>query len=122
MGDQGHRDKKYAKLECRDTYDGHWKTGLPGAIGEAPLCECPRGWHTAPPCARPTAACTASIPQPCVRRCRRTPPAHTARPRRPFTLPPCRPPSPAVCCASLWCSWCVSYSLRKRALHGDMSR
>ena len=30
--------------------------------------------------------------------------------------------SPGYCCFSLWCSCCASYSLRKRALHGDMTR
>lgn len=28
----------------------------------------------------------------------------------------------AVCCMSIFCSWCVSYHLRKRALHNDMTR
>lgn len=32
-------------------------------------------------------------------------------------------PSPsAVCCLSAFCSWCVSYHLRKRVLRGDMTR
>jgi hypothetical protein len=29
---------------------------------------------------------------------------------------------PGFCCFSLWCGWCASYSLRKQALYGDMSR
>jgi hypothetical protein len=30
--------------------------------------------------------------------------------------------APGYCCFSVWCSWCASYQLRKRALHGDMTR
>lgn len=30
--------------------------------------------------------------------------------------------SPGYCCYSIWCPWCASYQLRKRALYGDMSR
>ena len=30
--------------------------------------------------------------------------------------------APCYCCYTLWCSWCASYQLRKRALHGDMTR
>ena len=30
--------------------------------------------------------------------------------------------APGFCCYALWCSCCASYSLRKRALYGDMSR
>ncbi|RMZ55267.1 hypothetical protein APUTEX25_005545 [Auxenochlorella protothecoides] len=30
--------------------------------------------------------------------------------------------SPGFCCTSIFCSWCVSYHLRKRALHNDMTR
>lgn len=29
---------------------------------------------------------------------------------------------PCFCCLSFCCPWCVSYSQRRRALHGDMSR
>lgn len=30
--------------------------------------------------------------------------------------------SPGFCCYSIFCSWCASYQLRRRALYGDMSR
>lgn len=29
---------------------------------------------------------------------------------------------PLCCCTALFCPWCTSYTLRKRALHGDMAR
>ncbi|KAG7674836.1 hypothetical protein Ndes2526B_g07676 [Nannochloris sp. 'desiccata'] len=30
--------------------------------------------------------------------------------------------APGYCCFSMWCTCCASYQLRKRALHGDMTR
>mmetsp|Transcript_8781 Transcript_8781/g.26634 ORF Transcript_8781/g.26634 Transcript_8781/m.26634 type:complete len:135 (-) Transcript_8781:1283-1687(-) len=33
---------------------------------------------------------------------------------------PCE--SPGYCCYAMWCPWCASFGLRKRALHGDMNR
>jgi hypothetical protein len=37
-------------------------------------------------------------------------------------LPSFFPSHHADCCFATWCTWCASYSLRKRALYGDMRR
>jgi hypothetical protein len=113
----GAQDPKLSRCEVRQhQYAAIWRTSLQSTCVADPACEPP--W---PSFLSSIIVCVVhGVMQ---RGCFRTLLVflHVA-PYPTFPSPAPTHPPPPVFCTSLFCGWCVSYYLRRRALRGDMTR